>query len=266
MTDDSGYQLSSSDLDFLGIANEAALECMANSVPLGMPIDQYSEFIRTLLYALRREGVDAADIRLQGSSANFFSGPHKQLPFSAQEFAEIYTDEFGRLPSQFELAGVWKRYAEQWPSKAARPLRRPWDSLFVLGSSPVKSDFDIQISSDATYEVVANDIRFSGIDPKDFPVDNSSYGFMRKELSDRAFLYLQAWAARWQEILDRPVNIALFQAVGPREPQADASDSEIAQSSHFRESDWVLHTGPIENTDIFLELVGAEHTDSEAVR
>lgn len=241
--DDSGYELTPEDLDFLQITTSSAHECLGRVTPLGFPAGYFSDFTLTLMQAIWREGIREADVRLQGSSAFFFSGPHKSMPVTRNEIAYAFTSEFGRPPDVFELNQIATKYRIVWPR--VLPQRRPFDSLHRLGVSPVKSDFDIQISSQDAYLQVTESITFSGADPETADLENHKYSFIRKEYSDKNFLYLQVWVSDWEERLDRPVNIAIFGEDGPREDLENP-----ALSSHFKETDWVLHSGPIRYEDL----------------
>lgn len=84
LMDDSGYQMRQSDLVLVGVPNEDLAAVLDGKRPLGMSKEVYEEFVRSLLYALRRDRVDVADVRVQGSSVNFFSGRHKFMPYERE--------------------------------------------------------------------------------------------------------------------------------------------------------------------------------------
>ena len=200
--DDSGYRLTRRDLDFLGITPEQVVDWADRTAPLGQTPAQFREFTRTLFAALHADGLDpaAVDVRLQGSSARFFSGAHKSLP---------------------------DRWYHDGPD---RPLRRPFDSMHRLGLEE-PSDYDIQISSDT---MVAIARRIADREYPDLSLHHPKYGFVRKEIAERAFPHLMAWAESQTALLGRDVVPALFTGAGP----PDRSDTGV--SSHFDDSDWII--------------------------
>lgn len=217
--DDSGYRIRPRDCDFLDISPEQ-VEAWANrEAPLGMTPEQFSEFRETLFDAFQREGFrpDDLDVRLQGSSARFFSGEHKSLPLAS--------DLRGNPEASARM--------EQWfGDDPDRPLRRPFDSMHRLGLEGEPSDFDIQISSDAMTEACRRQWELTG-SPSEFI--HPKYGFVNKGTFESMFPNLWEWAGRWTEETGRPVVPALFPSAGP-------PDTSVAGvSSHFRESDWQIH-------------------------
>lgn len=172
------------------------------TAPLGQTPAQFREFTRTLFAALHADGLDpaAVDVRLQGSSARFFSGAHKSLP---------------------------DRWYHDGPD---RPLRRPFDSMHRLGLEE-PSDYDVQISSDT---MVAIARRIADREYPDLSLHHPKYGFVRKEIAERAFPHLMAWAESQTALLGRDVVPALFTGAGP----PDRSDTGV--SSHFDDSDWII--------------------------
>jgi hypothetical protein len=255
-TDDSGYTLSAADLTFLAISDLDVAHCVDESLPLAMPSKHFEEFSRSLLQAIWLEGIREVDVRLQGSSVNFYSGRHKSMPNTATEAAEIFVRENGESPNHTQLMDIWNAVTAQWPDKS-RPRRRPFDALFKLGISAEPSDYDVQIASDELFQKIADRLGFAGIDAHGLDVENSNYGFMRKEFADQDFLYLADWIARWEPVLDRPINIAIFRSSGPPKRTNDRPGAPKPMSSHFKRSDWIVHRGKIVKAELFPTLVGA---------
>lgn len=240
VADDSGYCLTKRDLDFLGITEDSAIDCVAKTAPLGMTLDQYTDFIATLLEAIRREGFTNFDVRLQGSSVKFFSGPHKSMPYTSEEIFETYMREHGERPDQYDLRVIRDKLQEAWPN-GSRPTRRPFDALYVTGLSSEPSDYDVQLSTDEAFNVIRDMLVGMGLRPDAIAVENATYQFMRKEFSDGEFLHLQRWAAKWWNVLKRPVNIAIFGGEGPKR----LAPPQEALSSHFRDTDWIVQPLPL---------------------
>jgi hypothetical protein len=110
-----------------------------------------------------------------------------------------------------------------------RPLRRPFDSMYLLGLDPDPSDYDIQISADAMVDACRQRWEADGSQGYMF---HRKYGFVVKEIFEDMFPSLWEWVDEWTERTGRPVVPALFQSSGP----PDTSSEKV--SSHFRESDW----------------------------
>jgi hypothetical protein len=211
--DDSGYRVQPRDCEFLGISPEQ-VEAWANrEAPLGMTPTEFREFSRSLYDAMAREGFtpEDLDLRLQGSSARFFSGEHKSL--------ELDSDD----PEVQARIDTW------FGDDANRPLRRPFDSMYRLGLDPEPSDYDIQISSDAMVDACRQRWEADG---SQGDLVHPKYGFISKKVFEKMFPGLWEWAEQWSERTGRPVVPALFSSTGP----PDTSFAGI--SSHFRDADW----------------------------
>ncbi|WP_396912353.1 hypothetical protein [Mycolicibacterium sp.] len=185
---------------------------------LGTTPAVFREFNRSLSEALAREGINHGDvdIRLQGSSARFFSGEHKSLPSVSSTEIRDNPDALARMNVSFG-------------DDANRPLRRPFDSMYRLGLDPEPSDYDIQISSDAMVDACRERWEASG---SQGDMVNSKYGFIRKVIFGDMFPTLWEWADRWTAQTGRPVAPALYPTAGPPDTSAGGV------SSHFRASDW----------------------------
>lgn len=129
--DDSGYRVTPRDCEFLGVSPQDVRDWHERQAPLGMSPEQYGEFRDTMYDGLRADGIgpEQVDARLQGSSANFFSGPHKTLPTES----EITDPEAKR------------RYRERRGDAQQHPRRRPFDSMHKLGLDHEPSDYDVQL-------------------------------------------------------------------------------------------------------------------------
>ena len=230
-TDDSGYRVSEEDLKFLGLDAEQVGWWQHFEAPLGMTPEQFKEFTGTLNDALTKDGLDASqvDIRLQGSSAQFFSGPHKFFP-TELSLAE-QPDALARL--------------REWMgdrAEADRPTRIPFDTMERLGVRDAEgqlaplSDYDIQLSSDDMVDKARQ--AWNEMDPADRrpQLMHPKYDFADKGAVEAAFPELYAWKDRWEELLGREVEPALFGSEGP--PDKSGVGSGI--STHFRDRDWII--------------------------
>ncbi len=215
--DDSGYQVTTADCDFLGITPDAVAHWASREAPLGMSPEQFTQFRAALYDGLAADGIrpDQVDIRLKGSASNFFSGLHKTLPTEAELQAHN--------PAAAELFRQWRGDAP------TNPLRRPFDSMHRLGLDPAPSDYDIQISSGAM-TARAEAIRQEYF--PDEPLIDPDYGYVNEDLAQLTFRDLYARADELTALLGREVVPVLFPEGGP----PDTSATGI--SSHFRPDDW----------------------------
>jgi hypothetical protein len=178
---------------------------------------EFREFRESLYDALAREGFtpEDLDLRLQGSSAHFFSGQHKSL-------------DLQNNPEAIARADSW------FGDDADRPLRRPFDSMYRLGLDPDPSDYDLQISSDAMVDACRQRWEAASSQGDLF---HPKYGFIVKDIFEDKSMFpgLMEWADRWSEITGREVAPALFPSSGPpHQPEG--------VSAHFRESDWRIQS------------------------
>ncbi|MCG5442418.1 hypothetical protein NIE79_006668 [Micromonospora sp. NIE79] len=214
--DESGRQLSPRDCGFLGITPDAVLAWADRSAPLGVTRAQFVQMTAELFDALREDGLDLStvDIRLQGSSARFFSGPHKQMPTESE-----------LVDNPEVLARL-----QGWSQGAPLPLRRPFDSMYRLGLEE-PSDYDFQISSD---EMVERARLHGAATYPGLRVVNARYGFVTKKVARECFPHLFDWAERHARDLGRDVVPAIFPGSGPPDR------TETGVSSHFQDSDWIV--------------------------
>lgn len=217
--DDRGYQLRPRDAEYLNVSPQQVRWWHRREAPLGMTPRKYQEFKESLYAALEADGIspDDVDIRLQGSSARFFSGFHKRL--ATEDDPEVQENETAQqgLRDWFE-------------GDTERPYRRPFDAHRRLGLMKKKSDFDIQISSDVMVRKCQETwdrgvFRGRFISPR--------YGFVNKDCFHDAFPALTRWAGAQSGKQARKVAPALFKSAGPR-------DNSPGVSSHFRSTDWML--------------------------
>ncbi|MCP9273838.1 hypothetical protein [Mycolicibacterium arenosum] len=217
-SDDSGYRVQPRDCEFLDISPEEVEAWATRRAPLGMTPAEFTEFNESMFGALVSEGIDTndLDVRLQGSSANFFSGEHKSLPLRSE------------LADYPEAAAQMDRWLGD---DTDRPLRRPFDSMHRLGLDDEPSDYDLQISSDSMVDACQRHWEANG---SHGDLVNPKYGFINKRVFQDLFPALWAWADDWSERTGRPVVPALFPSSGP----PDTSSAGV--SSHFRDTDWRL--------------------------
>lgn len=224
-TDSTGRQMTPAEAEHLGISPDQIQWLHDRDAPLGQTPEQFQEFRSSLFGALREDGVADADVdvRLQGSSAKGFSGPHKDfLPRPGSEAREYLDSPEG----QSKLA--------DWPAGPENyPANRPFDAGSKLGFDE-PSDYDVQISSDAMLRKAAEVHEAAGRSPD--TLINPKYGFLNKETARETFPALGEWARRWEQNLGREVNPAVFQSSGP-------PDNSPGISAHFQDSDWIIRPG-----------------------
>ncbi|MFF3244273.1 glycosyltransferase [Streptomyces sp. NPDC002870] len=222
--DDSGYAITKRDLDFLGINPVQIKWMLTGEAPMGMTPALYQQFGTEMLDALERDGIEPSqvDIRLKGTGADFFAGIHKTLPREED------------LVSSPEAA---QRLREWFGDSQDRPLRRPYDFMWRLGLEPVPSDFDLDINSTAIVRAARAhwNAHHSDRYPGDFM---GGHGYLDKQTVMGALPALAEWASRWEEGLGRPLSLGIFESSGP----FDATLLGRALSSHFRDTDWIIHS------------------------
>ncbi len=232
--DGHGYHLTSDDLAFLQISDTSLAAWLTRQRPLGMTANQFEHFARTLSMALDSDGITQANVRLQGSSAKFFSGPHKPMPYTRDEAAAEFRRNRDRVPEPFEIDDALEVMGVLWAHPDHRPYRRPFDAMYRLGLDKVPSDYDVQISSSQMVRRARSRITDLGIDPSDLVVHNQHYDFVRKDLIEDTCPALHLWGMKLSDIVRRNVTVAVFDDQGPPEAGTELS-------SHFRDDDWVLH-------------------------
>ena len=228
-TDQSGYQITDQDLDFLGIARDRFDSWERGETPLAASSSEFLELTRTLFDALRADGIDDADVRLQGSAARFFSSAVKPMLYTRQELIQEFAEQYQRLPSAHEVTQMEAKLASRW--SGVGPEQRPFDALYVIGAAKEASDLDFQVSSDAARRLIETAVRDLGISPSDIRNKNVNYNFFEKYLTETQFVRLSLWRTRASEMIRRPVSVAIFDGAGP-------PVSRGLVSSHFRTTDW----------------------------
>jgi hypothetical protein len=139
-----GSPLTDHDLEFLGLTHEQIEWWRNGDAPLGMTPQTYHEWSTSMHGALREDGIppETVDVRLLGSAARGFSGPHKQIPTEQQ-----ITEGF---PQDVAHTAIERRSG--WLGDAPERLKgRPFDSLNKLGLDE-PSDYDTNISNDLMVE------------------------------------------------------------------------------------------------------------------
>ncbi|MDI1465262.1 hypothetical protein QEZ54_30280 [Catellatospora sp. KI3] len=222
--DGSGYRVHPDEADHLRVVPDAVVRWAARIAPLGMTETQFRRFAATLAEALAARGVttDQVDARLKGSSAEFFSGPHKAMPHESDP--DYVKSRYSYLPGRLR----------SWFAARQRPMRRPFDSMYRLGLDKDPSDYDLQLSSDA---MAARTAQIRRLFFPDSPLSNDKYNFLNKSSVELAFPELYRWARVWELETGREVAPAVFVSAGP-------PDKSPEQSSHFRDTDWVVDLAP----------------------
>jgi hypothetical protein len=235
--DDSGYVITSEDLDYLSITRDAFNRWLSEELPLGFSSITYEGFVDELTHALRRDGIDPGqvDIRLKGSSTAFFAGRHKTMPATRSEMVEAFRRLRGRLPCLFEVREIESRINKRWPLDLdALPLQRPFDAMHTMGIDRVRSDYDLQLSSDAIVAKCESYAEALGISPTRETTHHNVYNYVRWDLVRATMPYLTRFTDLMSDALQRDVSIAVFESAGP----ADLSAVVQGLSSHFKSTDW----------------------------
>ncbi|WP_254877118.1 NUDIX domain-containing protein [Verrucosispora sp. NA02020] len=222
--DDSGYAITKRDLDFLGINPVQVKWMLTGEAPMGMTPDLYRRFGAEMLEALRNDGIDPAqvDIRIKGTGAGFFSGQHKTM---------LREEDLPAEPTTRQRLRDWFGAGQD------RPLRRPYDAMWRLGIEREPSDIDLDINSTAMVRAARTFWRSHHSDRYlgDFM---NGHGYLDKQTAMGALPALAEWSRKWEETLGRPLSLGIFESSGP----FDATVLGRSLSSHFRDTDWVIHS------------------------
>jgi len=226
---DGVFQIAPHDLTFLHLSRYSIAQWWMKAAPLGLS-GALQPFVEALLEALDHDRVTDADVRVKGSSADFFSSLLKPMPTARAEWESIFEESYSGRPTSAELASIDQRWME-WLSGRTPPSRRPFDSLFYLGVQRDPSDIDLQLSSsDATERAAASHKPEASV-----AFRHPKFDFVRDEFAQLAL----PWTFRFAELestrLDRPINVKLFDGTGP--PDKSASSPV---SAHFQATDWKL--------------------------
>lgn len=220
------------DLDFLSITQDSITAMIEHRIPLGMNAREFENFCQSLRAAAQRDGVKDIDVRLQGSSARFFSGVHKKMSYDFKEVVQDFELERDRPPEELEVTQILERLGKLWPSPTNRPRRRPFDAYYNLGIARSRSDYDIQISSDSLVNRARQRTRILG---EEYETRHPTYKFIKKGIVFEIAPHLEFWRNRQSDILRRNVTIAVFPGDGP-----ERIDDNLLSSSHHRPTDWVV--------------------------
>ncbi|MGH9211987.1 MAG: hypothetical protein ACRD2C_15085 [Acidimicrobiales bacterium] len=226
--DSSGYRTGDLGPTHVGVDMGAWEDFQRGDAPLGMSPEQYQAMKAELEVALARDGLEDADVRLQGSAAFFYSrNPDKQFfasPDAVREHcAAARRDGFDVRP-EVEEAAV-ERYLDAGYAEGPRPRDKMFDQDYVVTRLPEElSDYDIQISSD-TLQAKMEDYQR---DHPDKRVTSSHGGHWKNDSLQDCFRGLEAWTSTWTRRTGRDVNLAGFPGDGP------------AGVSGFTDEDWII--------------------------
>jgi hypothetical protein len=238
VTDLGGYSLRRRDLNFLLINAGELAAWRARQKPLGINQFQFNGLVADLKEALVADGIelDTVDIRLKGSSAEFFSGPHKRMPTDRNDIIDLFREMRGRTPSDWEIDDSEDRLCAQWITDGDWPSQRPFDSMHRLNVSREPSDIDLQISSDAVAGRCEAILRSLGQPVTDARFKHPVYNFLRKDLVEEALPRVYLFTRRVADAVGRAVSVAAFPSDGP--PDVSAAFPDL--SAHHRPGDWII--------------------------
>lgn len=223
-------------LTFHGKLSQQDLDdCYSQQRPLGMTDPQFFHFKDSLVAALLRDGItftpEKCDVRLKGSSAGFYSGWHKLMPYHREVLRDVFLDSYKRAASEAELDSIEAEVKRAWPNKYFRPVRKPFDALSLIGINPTPiynlSDYDVQVSSDEIGGRVAAYASVLGIPP----VAKPDMGFYDTEIVAIVCPELDDWTLDQTTKLGRNVSVRVFKRTGPDDKTATIGHL----SSHFRD-------------------------------
>jgi hypothetical protein len=233
VADDSGFLLTVSHVEFIGLNGRHIADWRSRRAPFGMSPWQYREFCNTLFAAVRADRIADVDARLKGSAAVLYSGRHKHLPPTLREYEETLDRHLGTTPTAKEMDDLRDRI-EKFHRFQGQPLRRPFDSMHKLGLDAYPSDYDVQLSSGAIEARCKTLLgTFPGLASN---LTHPTYGFLNDKLVAAVIPNILVWASRCTINLGRTVAVKAFGASGPANQVSTIGDL----SSHFRSDDWIL--------------------------
>lgn len=239
IADDSGYLVTVADLETVGVSVGELQSMQRQERPLGMTRAAFAFFVSSLADALATARATDADVRLQGTAAWWFSGPHKAMPADRDALMQIMVERHrGRVPYDFELDDVEEHIESLWPSGTPRPRRPFFDLLHRLHVDPVPSDVDVQISSDVLVDRARQLATQRRVSLDALQTEDRNYRFLLPKIVDQIAHPLQHWADDQTAVLGRVVAIKVFGSSGP--PNT-TNDRHAVKSSHFGLRDWVVH-------------------------
>ncbi len=139
-----GYTATLRDFAVAGVDDDAIQAMQTRTAPLGFTPEGWERCVAELRAVLATSGLDDADVRIRGSSTRFFlDNPDKRFPPSDA----AYLDDAAAvgLPED-EARERWQRLG--FASGDALPTWHFFDSRYQLGLDTLRSDYDIQLSSD----------------------------------------------------------------------------------------------------------------------
>ena len=224
-------------LEFVAVTAQAMGDWRSRRAPLGMSPALFRGFREQLFDAIALDKLSDFDVRLKGSAAAIFSGLHKRLPANRAELADAYKKAYG-VPPQPTIQNTMDVKREQLWALQPYPRRRPFDSMYKLGTDPELSDLDIQISSsdvETQCRTIYSSHRYGSV-PNNSPMIHPTYGFLTSSIVSQVIPEIKFWADQWTLTLGRSVNVKAFPGSGP--PNVTAKFGEL--SSHYRANDWMI--------------------------
>ncbi|WP_159080315.1 hypothetical protein [Nocardia suismassiliense] len=200
-----------------------------------MTPDDYKKFVDELVKAAALDGITQIDVRLKGSSGQFYSGRHKQMAYNRDQIGGYIRQIRGDYALSFELDAIMEQLVSVWDDPDNRPHERPFDSYWRLGISGQPSDYDIQICSNTIAERARERLPEFGL-TSEYDDKAPTYGYIDHKLVERAAPRLLFWSRRETERLRRPVTIAAFPSEGPHQ----LTGEHAALSNHLRSQDWII--------------------------
>lgn len=229
VVDRSGFVHANREFAFSGQSPEQVQDMRDQRAPLGTNPEQWDTCTRELNDALAAEGLDDADVRLKGSGAGFTSeNPNKTFPQSEDDLAARVAEHHRDAPEEernHHVEEAVARYRDAgFSDDGPKPAAPFFDSMYNLGATDEKSDYDMQLSSDTLAD------RFRQEEQNDPTTKwrSDHGGHFKHQHLERLAPALSGWASRWENTFGRDVTIATFDGNGP--------------GDGLHPSDWILPT------------------------
>jgi hypothetical protein len=222
--DTGGYLLQPRDAAFVNVslANLQAMAQRQYALGLSSPAD-WTACCVDMRNALQNDGLHDADVRLKGSSTEFFSrNPSKVFPRNG---ADCHAQAAVNGLDGPTAEAHW--IASPYASTSTLPNQCFWDCRHQLGIDSERSDYDFQISSDILVNTIL--AAYPPTTRRGRSAISNHGGHYKDAILRRTFSALAAWSAHWQTQLNRKVNLAGYPRAGP---------SNLI--SRFDAKDWVI--------------------------
>lgn len=196
VTDHSGYSFGEREFAFAAVAPEQAWDMHTGRSPLGFRPEQWDECVAELRAALVSDGLDDAEVRLQGLSVLFCSrNPEKRFPRNESEVRSRVIQRHREMSDDERLrradVAAAKYRSAGFSHEGPKPLAPFFDSLYRLGIG-------------------------HGPDAYEFTVAGTNSAGRLHDL-EREAPALHGWSMRWEDVTGRALTLSTTDHTDPHD-------------------------------------------------